>query len=406
MSKHARFVRGAALGVALLVWVSPQAAAARSSNPQDAPKRDAPMPQIPPEVIERMRLFANLVSPEVGADRKVTFRILAPKASEVVVDGEWAQGFPPAGTPLTKDEKGVWSATVGPLPAGSYRYTFSVDGAQVVDPKNTAVSESVNTVRSVVDVPAAEVEFYAVKPVPHGAVSTVRYHSKSLNQLRRMHVYTPPGYEGDNNRYPVLYLLHGAGDGDDSWTSIGKANFILDNLIAQGKAKPMIVVMPAGHTSSKFEWGPAALNTNAFESDFQQDVVPYVESHFRVLTERQNRAIAGLSMGGMQTLNLSVPNLKRYGYVGVFSSGLLMPGSREAYEKQHAAALGDAEVKKGLKLFWFATGKDDFLVEQSRATVEFFKRHNFQAEYQETGGAHTWENWREYLRVFAPRLFQ
>jgi len=306
---------------------------------------------------------------------------------------------------MTKGEKGVWSATVGPLAPGAYRYTFTVDGAQVVDPKNTAVSETVNTVKSVVEVQGPDVDFYAVRDVPHGSVETVYYHSKSLRALRRMHVYTPPGYGTSTAKYPVFYLLHGASDGDDSWTSIGRANFILDNLLAQGKIKPMIVVMPAGHTSSRFEWG-SALNTNKFETDFQQDIRPFVESHYRLLPGRENRAIAGLSMGGFQTLNLALPNLNDYAYVGVFSSGMFVPQMRESFEKEKAALLDDAETKKGLKLVWFATGKDDFVLDASRATVDLLKRHKFQVEYHETAGAHTWENWRFYLRDFAPRLFQ
>jgi enterochelin esterase family protein len=398
-------VFAATVGLVLSAFAGP--APAQSTRAQQSPPRQEPAPmRIDPEVMERFRLFASLVSPEVGPDRKITLRLLAPKATEVTVEGEWESGFPTPSRPMTKGEKGVWSVTLGPVAPGAYRYMFNVDGAQVVDPKNTVVSETVNSVRSVVEVPGAEVDFYAVKPVPHGSVHTVWYHSKSVGKLRRMHVYTPPGYDAGTSRYPVLYLLHGAGDSDDSWTSIGRANFIIDNLLAQGKAKPMLVVMPAGHTSQQFDWGPSALDTRKFEEDFRQDVVPYVEGHYRVLSGREHRAIAGLSMGGMQTLNLSLTDLGRHGYVGVFSSGLLIPPMREAFEKQNAALLDDAESKKGLELLWFGTGKDDFLLEHTRATVEMLKRHNFDVEYQETSGAHTWDVWREYLRTFAPRLFQ
>ena len=404
---YVRFVYAAAVGLLFsLVAAAPPASAQSTQAQQAPPRRETPPLRMDPAVMERFRLFGSVVSPEVGPDRRVTLRILAPKATDVAVEGEWESGFPPPSRPMTKDEKGIWSITVGPVPPGAYRYTFTVDGAQVVDPKNTAVSETVNSVRSVVEVPGPGTDFYAVKPVPHGSVSTVWYHSKSLGQLRRMHVYTPPGYDADTRRYPVLYLFHGAGDSDDSWTSIGRANFILDNLLAQGKAKPMIVVMPAGHTSKNFDWGPSALNTSQFETDFQQDVIPYVESNYRVLADREHRAIAGLSMGGMQTLSISLASLNRFAYIGVFSSGLLIPERRESFEKEKAALLDDAEAKKGLKLFWLATGKEDFLLEHTRATVELLKRHKFAAEYQETSGGHTWDVWREYLRTFAPRLFQ
>jgi enterochelin esterase-like enzyme len=406
-TQYARFAVAVAVGMILSAFAAKVPASAQTTQTQQAPpRRETPPLQMPPEVMERLRLFGSVVSPEVGADRRVTLRILAQKATEVSVDGEWETGFPTPSRPMTKDEKGIWSITVGPLQPGAYRYSFTVDGALVVDPKNTAVSETVNSVRSVVEVPGQETDFYAVKPVPHGSVNTVWYHSKSLGQLRRMHVYTPPGYDADNRRYPVLYLFHGASDSDDSWTSIGRANFILDNLLAQGKAKPMIVVMPAGHTSQKFDWGPSALDTSKFEADFQQDVMPYVESNYRVLADREHRAIAGLSMGGMQTLNISLTSLNKFAYVGVFSSGLLIPERRDLFEKQNAALLDDTEAKKGLKLFWLATGKEDFLLEQTRATVALLKRHNFTPEYQETSGAHTWDVWREYLRLFAPKLFQ
>jgi enterochelin esterase family protein len=401
------FSRRACVAAAFVLFFAAGARGRQTPAPQPPPARDEPPRlQIPPEVLERLRLFGSIVSPEVGADRRVTFRLLAPEASEASIEGEWEAGFPPPGRPMTKDAKGVWSVTLGPLAPGAYRYAFKVGGAQVLDPRNTATSEGVNTVRSVVEVPGPEAEFYAVKPVPHGSVSAVWYHSKTLGRPRRMHVYTPPGYEAGAGRHPVLYLLHGAGDSDDSWTSVGRAHLILDNLLAEGKTRPMIVVMPAGHTSGLLDWGPGTLDTRQFEAEFRQDIVPYVEAHYRVLAAREHRAIAGLSMGGMQTLNISLTDLNRYAYVGVFSSGWILPPLLDAFERQHAALLDDAEARKGLRLFWFGTGKADFLLERTRASVEMLKRHKFAPEYQETPGGHTWEVWRDYLRTFAPRLFR
>jgi enterochelin esterase family protein len=232
-----------------------------------------------------------------------------------------------------------------------------------------------------------------------------------------MHVYTPPGYELGDGKFPVFYLLHGAGDCDEAWTSVGRAGFILDNLIAAGKAKPMLVVMPAGHTRP-FTFGgrpPAGAGrppVDEFVQDFTNDIMPYVEKHYRVQADRNSRAIAGLSMGGAQTLNIAIPHLDRFAYIGVYSSGVFgIAGGRggaggPSWEEQQKAALDNADSKKGLKLVWFATGKDDFLIATSRATVDMLKKHKFDVVFKESDGGHTWINWREYLNEFAPKLFQ
>lgn len=352
----------------------------------------------------------QVVSPEVKDDRTVTFRIHAPKADEVRLNtSDLPGGFAPR--PLAKGENDVWELTVGPVDAGAYRYTFDVDGVAVVDPRSNEVSESNGNVWSVVHVPGAD--FIDAANVPHGAVASVYYDSKSLGRQRRMHVYTPPGYEAGDQKYPALYLLHGAGDIDDSWTSVGRANFILDHLIAAGKAKPMIVVMPAGHTGP-FSFGapppPNAdgrpnIGANDFEKDFNEDLRPYIEKNYRVLTDRPNRAIAGLSMGGAQTLNLAIADLEDYGYVGVFSSGIFLR-SPEEWQEEHAETLSSESAKSGLKLLWFATGSEDFLIRSSRDTVELFKKNGFNPVFVESKGGHTWLNWRDYLNEFAPQLFQ
>jgi enterochelin esterase-like enzyme len=352
----------------------------------------------------------TLISPEIASDHTVTFRMYAPKAEKVRLDSEFK------GTnklDLTKAENGVWSVTTPALDAGAYRYTFSVDGVRTIDPKNPEVSESVGNDSSVVVVTGAP--FMDVSTdVPHGAVAAVYYKSTALNgRMRRMHVYTPPGYElGGREKYPVFYLLHGAGDNDDCWTSVGRANFILDNLIAGKKAKPMIVVMPAGHTSAgRFTPGAA----DEFLNDFTSDIVPYVEKNYRVLTDRKDTALAGLSMGGAQTLNLMAKMPEKFAYIGVFSSGIiaLKPGGGgldptgiDTWAEAHAAALDSPGSKKGLKLVWLSTGSDDFLLAITKSTVEMLNKHGFHPDYHESTGGHTWINWREYLNTFAPLLFQ
>jgi enterochelin esterase family protein len=350
-----------------------------------------------------------VVSPEVKADRKVIFRLHAPKAEAVgVFTTDLPGGFEPRA--MKKEDNGVWQVTLGPVDPGTYRYLFSVDGVLTADPRNQAVSESNGNVWSVLHVPGSDL--MDTRDVPHGAVARVYYRSKALGKDRRMHVYTPPGYEAGTDKYPVLYLLHGAGDSDDSWTSVGRANFILDNLIAAGKAKPMIVVMPAGHTgpfsfvmptTPAREGGP--VGSARFEDDFEKDIRPYIEKHYRVQTDRAGRAIAGLSMGGAQTLNLVGAHPGEFGYAGVFSSAVIF-GRTSDWEKEHAKGLDDAEARKGLKLLWFATGKDDFLMARTKETVELFKKHGFSPVFKETTGGHTWINWQEYLNAFAPQLFQ
>jgi len=359
-------------------------------------------------------------SPEVTADHHITFRVFGPKAQAVRLASTDLFGLTPAGE-MTKAENGVWELTVGPIDSGAYRYNFNVDGVSVMDPRSDSVSESNGNAWSMVYVPGAD--FMDTKDVPHGAVASVTYYSKSLGKFRRMHVYTPPGYETSSQKYPIFYLLHGAGDCDDSWTSVGRAGFILDNLIAAKKAKPMVVVMPAGHTAPPDRSPRAAgrapdFNTD-FVKDFDNDILPYAETHYRVLRDRQHRAIAGLSMGGAQTIEIAASHPDEFDYVGVFSSGVIGivplrlgpgpsidPPAGPTWEEQHAADLDKTAGKKDWKLFWFSTGKDDFLLSTTKATVDLFQKHGFHPVFQESAGAHTWTNWRDYLNEFAPQLFQ
>jgi enterochelin esterase-like enzyme len=379
----------------LVVWL------AQSAAPSPAPPKPVPPPAV--------------VSPEVTADRKIIFRLHAPDAASVSLRAGDLQGLPRGGPEFTKNEKGIWEATVGPVVPGAYRYTFAVAGVPVMDPRNPDVSLSNGNAWSMVYVPGSD--FQDAAKVPHGAVSAVNYLSTALGRHRRMHVYTPPGYElGGKEKYPVFYLLHGAGDCDESWTSVGRAGFILDNLIAAKKAKPMIVVMPAGHTSTA-GFRPQAAGRDEFAEDFVKDIVPYVEKNYRVLAGRANRAIAGLSMGGNQTLGVSMSHLDQYAYIGVFSSGIFRMGPRPAggaapapgpspeWIAERKQMLENPALKKELKLLWFKTGVDDFLMPSTKATVDFFKQQGFSPVFQESAGGHTWLNWRDYLNEFAPQLF-
>jgi enterochelin esterase family protein len=427
---------GQVLLVAVVAGTPAALAQAPPPTPSPAPQagRGTPAPQF--------------VSPEVSADRRISFRIFAPKAAAIRLSAGDIQGLG-QNTQLTRADNGVWEITVGPIEPGAYRYNFNVDGVATIDPRNAAISESNNNVWSLVVVPGSDL--FDTKDVPRGAVAAVTYKSSALGIFRRMHVYTPPGYESGRGQFPVFYLLHGAGDCDEAWTSVGRAGFILDNLIAAKKARPMIVVMPAGHIPRSAGSPVGRQATEAFANDFVEDVVPYVETHYRVLKGRANTAIAGLSMGGSQTLQVAIPRLERFGYIGVYSSGLIgafpeltgrgrgaaptaptptpaptapappaaapapaAPSGRAGtpaptaaeWEKLHAKTLDDPALKKGLRLFWFATGKDDFLLETTRATVGLFKKHGFSPVYEETAGGHTWVNWRNYLVEFAPQLFQ
>jgi enterochelin esterase family protein len=240
-----------------------------------------------------------------------------------------------------------------------------------------------------------------------------------------MHIYTPPGYELGKGKFPTFYLLHGASDCDDSWSSVGRAGFIVDNLIAAKKAKPMIIVMPAGHTSAAGFGArgaaPAAGGAPAldeFTQDFVTDIMPYVEKNYRVLPGRANRAIAGLSMGGSQTMNIAFLNLAKFTYIGVFSSGASLGGGGRGgaaaatgqpappdFESIHKADLDNPALKKGTKLIWLSTGVDDGLITNTKTTVEMLKKHGFNPVFKESPGAHTWINWRNYLIEFAPQLF-
>ena len=384
-----------ALLMAAVVELNPNA---QQAPPPGTPAATGPTPPVP-----------TVVSPEVLPDSRVLLRLYGPQATEVAV-----QGIVRGRTPMVKGENGVWEATVGPLTPGAYQYSFVVQGVQLTDPRNQAMNETTTGYNSLVIVPGSDT--MDTRSVPHGSLAQVFYDSTVLGRPRRMHVYTPPGYGAGNERYPVFYLLHGSGDSDQSWSALGRAGIILDNLIAARKAKPMVLVMPAGHTAV-----PATpASREAFIKEFMADILPFVEKNYRVRTDRGSRAIAGLSMGGGQTLNIAIPNLEKFAYIGVYSAGLSGGGGGrgtagtsgapaapygESWEKEHLAALDNASLKKGLKLLWFGIGKEDAGLANSRAAADLLKKHGFNPIFHESEGGHTWPNWRDYLVIFAPQLF-
>jgi enterochelin esterase family protein len=359
----------------------------------------------------------TLRSIEVAPDHKVTFRIYAPKASEVSVGGDFGAGGP---IPMTKDDQGVWSITVGPLVPDYYSYTFNVDGVRTVDPKNAMIKPGIGSVDSVFLVPGMEAEFESLKDVPHGEIRVDWYRSGTLDAQRSLHVYTPPGYDGTSEQYPVLYLLHGGGDDDAGWSTIGRAGFIVDNLLADKKAVPMIVVMPNGSLPRPANLPPFTPGTppspevraameaaqSRFTDELLKEVVPFVEKHYRVLSGRENRAIAGLSMGGGQTLRVLTNHPDQFGYVAIWSAGLGR-GNPEDFEKRNEVFFKDSErVNKMVKLLSISVGDKDFALNGSKALAGLLEKHGVRHELHTSGGGHTWINWRHYLSELAPRLFR
>ena len=356
----------------------------------------------------------TLQSTERLDDGRVAFRIYAPKAQEVSITGDWVgQGLGEGGN-LDKDEQGVWSITVGPLPADLYSYSFIVDGVKTLDPKNPLIKQGIRGVDNMVFFSGEEAAFEENQTVPHGAVRKLWYQSKTLGTQRRMHVYTPPEYDNNSDqRYPVFYLLHGGGDEDSGWSTIGRAGFILDNLLAASKATPMLVVMPNGslprpaisRDAADFAARRAELQ-NRFTQELVNDIIPFVEQRFRVRADAENRALAGLSMGGGQTLRVLTSHPDKFGYVGIWSAGLF-GGNADEWEKQNETFLAAADkVNDTVKRLEIVVGDKDFALNGSKALSEVFKKRGVEHELKITGGGHTWINWRQYLRDLGQKLFQ
>ncbi len=381
-----------------------------------------------PFVITALAAANPVVSPEIDASHNITFRYFAPNAKQVTVNGE-LDGNP---HPMTKGSDSIWSVTIGPLSPDIYTYSFNVDGAIALDPVNTNTKLGYDRFGpvSVVEVPGDAPQFYDSKPVPHGEVRIRPYESKTLSVSRTMWVYTPPGYEKGKN-YPVLFLLHGIGDVESGWTLIGRANLILDNLIAEGKAKPMVVVMPLGHVIQSFWTGPAKSvpdpawkhlkgNTledfftvlssgdglgglSLFAKDLLEDVLPAVEKNFKVSAKPEDRAIAGLSMGGAQTINIAFSRPELFRYVVAMS-----PAVSQKADQFYPGFFGNPDAaNKYFKLFWVGVGKDDkLMVPGNKAFDEMLTKHGIVHTFILTDGRHEWTVWRHHLNDVAPLLFK
>ena len=361
----------------------------------------------------------GLRSPQVNEDNSVTFRLFAPKAGRVAVTGDFIAGKDGGwGTAeMTGTDGGVWTWTSGPLDSELYSYAFNVDGLQMTDPSNVFLMRDVRSIMNIFIVPGERGDLYSVNDVPHGTVSKVWYHSRSLGADRRMTVYLPAGYEDSGpRRYPVLYLLHGMGGDEDAWPTLGRAAQILDNLIASGKAEPMIVVMPNGNAAlpSAPGEGPSGLvqptsdlpktKDGSYEASFPE-IISYVDSHYRTVRKSSGRAIAGLSMGGFHSFHISKEYPGTFGYVGLFSAAVrsLEDSSNPIYSDSDAKLA--AQFRDGVSLYYIAIGEDDFLYEENRVLRSYLDTHGYPYEYHESSGGHIWRNWRVYLADFVQKIF-
>ena len=367
---------------------------AAMSMAQDKPGQPSPPP--PP---------ASLVSPEVHSDGSVTFRFRAPNAVEVKLEREGAEPVP-----MQKDEQGVWSVTTAPLSPDYYGYSILVDGVRSLDPSNPLLVPNLLESGNAVHVPGPSSLPWELNDVPHGEIHHHFYKSAVAGDGRDYYVYTPPGYDpAAKKTYPVLYLLHGFSDDASAWTAVGRANVILDNLIALGKAKPMIVVMPLGYGTLEFvnlgwnAWDHTELrdrNFKKFSAALLTEVMPQVENEYRITKDRNARAIAGLSMGGSESLLTGLNNLDKFSWVGAFSSG----GIPDDFAKDFPAL--DAGANRQLHLLWIACGTEDHLITINRNLRAWLKTKDVKMTEIETPGMHTWMVWRRNLAEFAQLLFR
>lgn len=358
----------------------------------------------------------ELISPVINADGTVTFNLEAPHASSVKVAGPWHES--PVAMQRTAD--GIWSLTTDTLPSDLYCYYYDIDGVRTLDPVNPYVMRDIASLTNILVVPGGQGDLMTARDVPHGNVAKVWYESPSLGMTRRMTVYTPAGYdpEGDT-RYPVFYLLHGMGGDEYAWNELGRAPVILDNLIAAGKAVPMIVVMPNGNAQQAAAPGIGPDNfakpdmkrsvspAGAIENSFP-DIVKYIDSNYRTIPDKAHRAIAGLSMGGGHSWAISRKYPDMFDYVGLFSAAVRWNGGGvdpDAPDKTFAE-MAARQFENAPALYWIAIGKDDFLYEFNAMYRKFLDNNGWEYVYHETPGGHTWKNWRDYLIEFTPMLFK
>lgn len=360
----------------------------------------------------------GIVSPVVQPDNSVIFRVRVPGAASVSVFGSWPTEFHNA-IVMTKKDSGVFEAKVGPLPSDMYEYEFMVDSVSFLDPGNTAVTRDGAWVMNQLMVPGKTADQYDVKSVPHGNVTSVWYPSPTIGGERRMTVYTPPGYDQSKKSYPVLYLLHGAGGDEECWISRGRANYILDNLIAAGKAVPMIIVITNGNPSTagaplersieskqqNTPTGPAAMTSGKFEESLMKDVIPYIEKNYRVIADPAHRAITGFSMGGYHTEMITNANPGKFDYIGVMSMGLLNGFGIKHDKETHIKQL-EALKKSNPKVYWMGIGKEDFLYPTVIKLRSLYDEVGLKYTYRESAGRHDWNSWRLYLNEFASLLFK
>ena len=371
---------------------------------------------------------APVVSPEIHDNNTVTFRLKAPKAVKVQVTGDFlptqkiktpfGEFDGPVVADLKEGKDGVWEFTTPePLKPELYSYSFIVDDLKMMDPSNVYMIRDVATVTNVFIIGGDRADLYKVNKVPHGTVRRMWYNSPALGMDRRLTVYTPAGYETSGKRYPVFYLLHGMGGDEEAWIALGRTSQILDNLIAQGKAKPMIVVMTNGNAAQEAAPGESSLGFAApsmnqpktmegsFETAFP-DVVKFIDKNFRTLANKKNRAIAGLSMGGFHSMHISKQYPDMFDYVGLFSAAI-MPG-KDVKSPIYDDLEGKLKIQFAKKpaLYWIGIGNTDFLYKANEDYRKMLDEKGYKYTYYETGEGHIWKNWRIYLTEFAPLLFQ
>jgi enterochelin esterase-like enzyme len=344
-----------------------------------------------------------VISPQVNPDNTVVFRYRAPQAKEVKLSAQ----FEKVPLPMSKDSTGVWSVTTGPVKPDMYPYNFMVDGISVADPRNTSIFPNEGFQNSIVEVTGNKPLIHTLQNVHHGTISYRYYNSPELG-IRPAVIYTPPGYENDvKTKYPVLYLLHGTTDTEETWFKVGRANVILDNLIAQNQAKPMIIVMPYGRAFPAISKSSGSLrnwdNLQAFKKDFLNDLLSFIEKNYRVKTDKESRAIAGFSGGGGEALYLGLSNPKVFSWVCGFAPGML----KEEFERNNAVAFGDpSATNQQLKLFWIGVGRDDGLYPVIAEYLKVLDEKKIKHETLISEGGHTWMNCKLYLSTIAQKLFK